>query len=156
MLSVRSLLCFLLLVRATVGGGLAQQPTKALNSYAQWTQGVPSDPAFFPIAVWVQSPRNAQRFRQAGINLYVGLWNGPTEEQLSALKAAGMFTVCDQNATALNSANRDIILAWMHGDEPDNAQARGTEKATVRRFQQVALLKIILKFRPMIRQGPCC
>jgi hypothetical protein len=54
----------------------------------------------------------------------VGLWNGPTAEQLDALKAAGMKVVCHQNATALARKDDPTILAWMHGDEPDNAQAK--------------------------------
>ena len=57
-------------------------------NYQRWNKGVSSDPSFFPIAVWLQAPKNAERFRKAGINLYVGLWRGPTEEQLRALKAA--------------------------------------------------------------------
>ena len=78
----------------------------------------------FPIAVWLQDPRNAGRSKAAGINVYVGLWKGPTEAQLAALKSAGMPVICHQNEVGLKSANRDIILAWMHGDEPDNAQAK--------------------------------
>jgi hypothetical protein len=62
----------------------------ATSVYKQWGKGVPGDPSYFPTAVWLQAPRNADRFRKAGINLYVGLWRGPTEEQLQALKAAGM------------------------------------------------------------------
>ena len=96
----------------------------ASGSYQQWAKGPSSDPEFFPIAVWLQAPRNAQRFREAGINLYVGLWRGPTEEQLADLKAAGMPVICDQNQVGLTSENADIIVGWMHGDEPDNAQAR--------------------------------
>lgn len=76
----------------------------------------------FPIAVWLQSPSNAAKYRAAGFNLYVGLWQGPTEEQLSALKAAGMPVVCEQNAVGLGHIKDPIIYAWMHGDEPDNAQ----------------------------------
>src|SRR2546430_15731843 len=36
------------------------------------------------------SPANAARYRAAGINTFVALWKGPTEEQLKALKSAGM------------------------------------------------------------------
>ena len=81
------------------------------------------DPAFFPIAVWVQQPRNAEKFKAAGINLYVGLWNGPTGEQLETLRKFKMPVICHQNAFALEHKDDPIILAWMHGDEPDNAQA---------------------------------
>jgi hypothetical protein len=35
-----------------------------------------------------------------------------------------MDVICSQNQTALTSENADIIVAWMHGDEPDNAQSQ--------------------------------
>jgi len=92
------------------------------NAYARWKYGPPKDPSFFPIAVWLQQPRNAPRYRQAGINLYVGLWQGPTEEQLSALRAAKMPVICEQNQVGLKHREDAIIVGWMHQDEPDNAQ----------------------------------
>ena len=76
----------------------------------------------FPIAVWLQDPKNASRYQNAGINLYVGLWQGPTEAQLATLKAAGMPVICGQNAVGLAHKNDPTIVAWMHDDEPDNAQ----------------------------------
>ncbi|MFH1569380.1 MAG: hypothetical protein ABIL09_15395, partial [Gemmatimonadota bacterium] len=83
----------------------------------------PQGDDYFPIAVWLQDPANAARYQAAGINLYVGLWQGPTEAQLEALRAAGMPVVCDQNEVGLRHLDDGIIVAWMHGDEPDNAQA---------------------------------
>lgn len=77
----------------------------------------------FPLAVWLQDPRNAARFMAAGINLYVGLWQGPTEMQLATLARAGMPVICEQNAVGLAHRDDPGIVAWMHGDEPDNAQA---------------------------------
>ncbi|MCW5554821.1 MAG: hypothetical protein KIS67_21995 [Verrucomicrobiae bacterium] len=91
----------------------------------KWTNAPWSDPKFFPIAVWLQSPANAERYRQAGINTYVGLWKGPTEAQLAALGKAGMYVICDQNEVALRHLDNPSIIAWMHGDEPDNAQSLG-------------------------------
>ncbi len=88
-----------------------------------WTIGPWQDPGFFPCAVWLQDPANAERFREAGMNLYVGLWQGPTEEQLAALKAAGMPVICDQNAVGLAHRDDPTIVGWMQQDEPDNAQA---------------------------------
>ena len=85
--------------------------------------GHPADEAFFPMAVWLQDPRNAPRYQAAGINLYVGLWKGPTEPQLETLTKTGMPVICDQSATGLAHRSNPIIAAWMHGDEPDNAQA---------------------------------
>lgn len=91
---------------------------------ARWSHGPPQDTAFFPIAVWLQSPSNAARYKQAGINLYVGLWEGPTAAQLTQLAAAGMRVICEQNAAGLQDPASKTIVGWMHGDEPDNAQAR--------------------------------
>jgi hypothetical protein len=81
-----------------------------------------ADPDFFPILVWLQSPANAQKYKAIGINTYIGLWKGPTEEQLARLEKAGMYVICEQNEVGLKNTNKPLIIAWMHGDEPDNAQ----------------------------------
>lgn len=86
------------------------------------------DETFFPIAVWLQSPANAARYRAAGINVYVGLWKGPTAAQLAELKEAGMAVICEQNRLGRERLGDPLILAWMHGDEPDNAQSLGDGK----------------------------
>jgi hypothetical protein len=100
------------------------QPSRASAApYGQWKHGPPADPGYFPIAVWLQDPKNAPRFQQGGINLYVGLWQGPREDQLAALKAAGMRVICAQNKVGLAHRDDPIIVGWMHDDEPDNAQA---------------------------------
>jgi hypothetical protein len=90
--------------------------------------GKPTDPHFFPIAVWLQSPANASKYQALGINLYVGLWEGPTSAQLAELEKVGMPVICDQNTVALAQKNNPIIAAWMHDDEPDNAQSLGKGK----------------------------
>ena len=87
-----------------------------------------ADPNFFPIAVWVQNPSNAAKYREAGVNLYVGLWRGPTEEQLAELKKHGMRAICSQNQVGLQHKDDPTIVGWMHGDEPDNAQSLGKGK----------------------------
>ena len=93
-----------------------------------YPKGLPQTPAFFPMAVWLQSPANAERYRAIGINTYVGLWRGPTEEQLDALDKAGIRVICGQNERSLRFKDRSTIVAWMHGDEPDNAQSLGSGK----------------------------
>ncbi len=42
-----------------------------VNPYTKWPKGPPSDPGFFPTALWLQAPSNAQRYREAGFNTYV-------------------------------------------------------------------------------------
>ena len=92
------------------------------NAYLGWENGPPDDSGYFPIAVWMQDPHDAGAYKKAGINLFVGLWEGPTEEQLSLLRSAGIQAVCYQNDVGLKYRDDNIIIGWMHGDEPDNAQ----------------------------------
>jgi hypothetical protein len=87
-----------------------------------------ADSNFFPVAVWLQNPANAAKYRDAGINLYVALWNGPTDDQLAALKREKMYVICNQNSVGLAHRDDATIVGWMHGDEPDNAQALGRRK----------------------------
>lgn len=103
----------------------ANSPSFEHSARASWSVGPWSDPGFFPLAVWLQNPRNAERYRQAGINTFVGLWRGPTEEQLAQLKDAGLHVICSQNEVGRNHLDDPTIIGWMHGDEPDNAQSRG-------------------------------
>jgi len=95
------------------------------NDYARWSNGPSASSDYFPIAVWLQQPANAARYKDAGINLYIGLWEGPTQEQLDALSRAGMPVICYQNEVGLRNRNNPIIVGWMQVDEPDNAQWAG-------------------------------
>jgi hypothetical protein len=118
---MRFALAFVVFVCACVS--LAGDDKPVSDVYAQWKNGLPSSPDFFPIAVWLQDPKNAKKYQDVGINLYIGLWKGPTEAQLKALTDANMPVICDQNAVGLQHKDDKIIVGWMHGDEPDNAQA---------------------------------
>ena len=72
---VAAIFCFWAL-DAALGGeknGLAADA----GAYAAWKNGPGKDPGFFPIAVWLQDPKNAAKYKAIGINLYVGLWKGP-------------------------------------------------------------------------------
>jgi hypothetical protein len=106
--------------------GADKEPVK--SPYAAWTKGPPADADFFPVAVWLQDPANAARYKAAGIKVYVGLWKGPTEEQLTELKKHGLRVICAQNAVGLKHKDDLTIVGWMHGDEPDNAQSLGSGK----------------------------
>jgi hypothetical protein len=106
-------------------GAEAGRASAIANPYAKWEHGPPHDTGFFPIAVWLQDPRNAAKYLAAGFNTYVGLWKGPTENQLAGLRTAGMKVICEQNETARSHLDDPTIIGWMHGDEPDNAQSRG-------------------------------
>jgi len=101
---------------------VAQGADISANPYAKWENGPSHGADFFAIAVWLQDPSKAKQYKEAGFNTYVGLWRGPTEEQLAQLKAAGMKVICHQNQAALKQKDNSTIIGWMHGDEPDNAQ----------------------------------
>jgi hypothetical protein len=47
-----------------------------------------SDNNYFPIAVWLQSPSNAVAYKANGINMYIGLWRGLDQKQLTELQSA--------------------------------------------------------------------
>ncbi|KPK39756.1 MAG: hypothetical protein AMJ65_11180 [Phycisphaerae bacterium SG8_4] len=117
--------CLIILILLFNGASGSDAP---VNQYAQWQNGPPQEIDFFPIAVWLQNPANAAKYKQAGINTYVALWRGPTAQQLADLKEAGMKVICHQNKAGLQHADDPTIIGWMHGDEPDNAQSLGRGK----------------------------
>lgn len=114
------------LVPLLLSGALLAQAGDAatVSPYARWELGPPTDAGFFPIGVWLQDPRHAERYRELGVNTYVGLWQGPTEEQLAALAAAGMKVVCGFNEVGRAHLDDPTIVAWMLPDEPDNREAK--------------------------------
>lgn len=90
--------------------------------YADWPRGFPADHDYFPLGVWMQNPMNAERFAEAGINHYVGLWQGPTDEQLEAARTANMPVVCEQAGVWQAELEDAGIVGWLQADGPDNAQ----------------------------------
>lgn len=121
------------------------------SSYARWRNGPGQDAKYFPIAVWLQDPRNAPKYQALGINLYVGLWEGPTAEQIAELKRHRMPVICEQNAYALEHLDEATIVGWMHGDEPDNAQSLGKGKGY---GPPIPPEKIIAAYRTIRQQDP--
>src|SRR5947208_1290060 len=75
-----------------------------------FARGLPQRAEFFPVAVWLQAPSNAARYQAIGINTYVGLWRGPTEEQLDTLDAAGILLICGQDERSLRFRERPTIV----------------------------------------------
>lgn len=113
-----------------------------------FANGLPQDPDFFPLAVWLQAPQNAQRYQAIGINLYVGLFGGPTAAQLDALERAKMRVICAQNEVGLAHKGK-VIVGWMHDDEPDNAQA-----ATVGYGPPIEPWKVVEGYERMRKADP--
>ena len=76
----------------------------------RWQNGPGKDAKFFPIAVWLQDPRNAPKYQALGINLYVALWKGPTAGQIAELKRHHMPVICEQNEYALKHLDEKTIV----------------------------------------------
>jgi len=120
----RALAATLILLAATVAVGADEAKPENSNPYAQWKNGPPKDASWFAIGVATQEPSFAPQYQKAGINLYVDLWQGPTEAQLAELKKCGMPVVCNQNAVGLAHKDDPLIVGWQIAeDEPDNAQS---------------------------------
>ncbi|MDX9753665.1 MAG: beta-galactosidase [bacterium] len=97
-------------------------PVLAESPHVAFPNGLSPEATYFPIGVWLQNPANAVRYKEAGINLYIGLWQGPTDEQLDQLKAQDIRVICGWNQTAQRRMDDPVFAGWMHQDEPDNAQ----------------------------------
>ena len=120
---------------ATVGGDAAGGATFVGDTFLpwaggsaydkKWAHGPSSEPSFYPISVWLQSPPNAMKYKAVGINYFVGLYDGPTDDQLTALAAAGIPTICDQSGVWKAHATDATIAGWLQPDEPDDAQDNG-------------------------------
>jgi hypothetical protein len=96
------------------------------SPYAGWSRGVPTDPSFFPIGVWLQLPSHAQELANLGVNIYIGN-NAGTDplmaSDLTTLKNLGMYAIIGQDSVGLANINNTTIIGWwMDPDEPDNAQ----------------------------------
>src|SRR5688572_32385987 len=94
--------------------------------FAQEPDTAQVDPAFFPIAVWAQNPANALAYKQNGINMFISIHGGLDKDKMDYLKKAGMKVIAHQNSFGLTQLHEPLIYAWMHGDEPDNAQRNRT------------------------------
>jgi RNA polymerase sigma factor (sigma-70 family) len=88
-------------------------------SYSAWKNGPSKDPAYFPIGVWAQRAECASEYKNVGINLYVHLFGGPTEEELTILKQVGMQVICQQNEVALQHLDDPTIVGWKIAHQPD-------------------------------------
>ena len=99
------------------------------SPYAAWSRGVPTDPNFFPIAVWLQGSWHASEMAGLGINIYIGN-NAGTDmlaaADLASLNSHGIYAIVGQDAVGLANIDDPTIVGWwMTPDEPDNAQDNG-------------------------------
>ncbi len=90
-----------------------------------WPNGPPNDPAFFPVGVWRQDPALAPKYRQIGVNLYVGPRGITSSERLDPIRKAGMRAILMADDSAPLLRDDPAVAGWMQEDEPDSAQLLG-------------------------------
>src|ERR1019366_1772985 len=85
------------------------------SPYAGWARGIPTDPSFFPIAVWLQQSFHAAELSQLGVNIYVGN-NAGTDPlaaaDLATLKGLGMYAILGQDSVGLASIDDPTVVGW--------------------------------------------
>lgn len=96
------------------------------SPYSQWTYGPSTNPNFFPIGVWLQSPGHAQEFQNIGVNMFVGFYGNLDAASMTTFGSSKMPVVPTQNSAGLTSPQRSWIWGWDQIDEPDNAQPNGS------------------------------
>ena len=122
MIGQRVLTAAALVLAATIAVGAEEAKPEPSGFYAQWKNGPPKDDTYFPIAVWAQEPSDAAKYKEAGVNLFIGL-EGPANTALPEFAKCGMQVICHQDASTLAHKDDPTIVGWMQGDEPDNAQS---------------------------------
>jgi hypothetical protein len=70
---------------------------------------------------------------------------------LAELKRQGLHVVCSQNETGLKHLDDPTIVAWMSGDEPDNAQSLGKRKGD---GPPVSRAKVVEDYERMKKADP--
>jgi len=76
----------------------------------------------FPMGVWLQAPRLAQRYRdETGVNLFIG--GELSSADLANYQQAGMPFINTQTEFALKNLQEKLMFGYNQMDEPDNAQA---------------------------------
>lgn len=93
------------------------------NTYFdKWPNNAMSSATLFPITVWWQPENQLARYKQAGINIHIS--PGITSNaQLATLKSLGMYAIADYSIAIRDAADKDVLVAYMHSDEPDLAKA---------------------------------
>ena len=103
--------------------------------FAKWPKGLSSDPNFFHLSVWLQNPMNASRFQGAGINLFTGLWKGPTDDQMAALTMADMPVICDQTTAYVNNPTIESLARTRRPRQRSRADAGQRQLRPVHRAE---------------------
>ena len=104
---------------------IAAGPVGGSIYFGAWTNGPPTDPAFFPIGVWLQRPTarrhgqvNARNYRDLGINIIINTPDQVAAADLNALPD-GMYIMPGTVSDLTRNSSR--VIGYVAYDEPDLA-----------------------------------
>ena len=96
----------------------------SMAKYMSNFKNYPQDQNFLPILVFAQSIEDAPKYKAAGFNTYLHLWEGPKPGEIAAMKAAGMYLIIDMNEEARKHLDDKTIIGWRIPGEPENFEKR--------------------------------
>ena len=111
---------------------ILQQVDGGPSYYGKFTNGLPTEPSYFPIGLWLEAIPAGQadidRDKDAGINLYVGIAD-PENANLALLRSNAMYAIIQENERTRFSGIGSETVGWVVGDEVDMAHgpSRGYE-----------------------------
>jgi hypothetical protein len=95
-----------------------------------YPNGLPNDPAFFPLGVWLETvidPAQVRQDRSFGLNLYVGLAHDDVAD-LDAIEAGGMHLLVQTDEWAGDPrAGHPAVDGWVVYDEADLMYRAGSD-----------------------------
>src|SRR5688572_28357789 len=97
----RALLALACLICAS-GNAMAQSP------YAQWSNGPSTNAGYFPIGVWVQNPKNADRYKAAGRRAVAWTYRRATRRASESGNACHLRTECVRVVEQIQSDDRRL------------------------------------------------
>ena len=96
---------------------------------AKFAKSVLDDPSFFPVSVWLQPAGPAEKYKDMGVNVYVGgvdSYPRPKDKDfLDAIQKQGMYAICPYKKQYVEEKlyEHPAFIGWMFGDEPDNVNS---------------------------------
>ena len=117
-----------MILRTIVRIGAAFMIANCSAAAADFENGFPHQPDFFPIGVWLQSSFRAPKYKAIEINTYVALWEGPTEARFyrTSPEPACLLLQAQEISVGLRLKNRQV-------DEGLDARGRTGQRAAHRR-----------------------
>ena len=125
------------------------------SPYARWEHGLPADPGFFPIAVWLQDPRQRRAVQAGGHQPLRGALEGADRGSARRLEGGRHAGHLPSEPVGLAHKDDPTIVGWMHGDEPDNAQEVRDPQTGRRRYgPPIAPARIVADYQRIRAADP--